>query len=35
MPSGRMYSVRQVTVQNGRIIDEEEGRDIPNLIISY
>jgi hypothetical protein len=35
MPSGRVYPVRQISVQNGRVIDEEEQREIPNLIISY
>jgi len=35
MPSGRVYAVRQITVQNGRVVDDQEGRDIPNLIISY
>jgi len=35
MPSGRIYSVRQITVQDGRVVDNDEGRDIPNLIISY
>lgn len=35
MPSGRAYAVRQISVQDGRIVDAKEGRDIPNLIISY
>jgi hypothetical protein len=35
MPSGRAYDVRQISVQNGRVVDQEEGRDIPNLVISY
>ncbi len=35
MPSGRMYAVRQITVQDGRVIDNQEGRDVPDLIISY
>jgi hypothetical protein len=35
MPSGRTYAVRQISVQDGRVVDQEEGRDIPNLIISY
>jgi hypothetical protein len=35
MPSGRTYAVRQITVNGGRVIDEEEGRDVPNLVISY
>ncbi len=35
MPSGRVYSVRQVSVTNGQIIDNREQREIPNLIITY
>jgi hypothetical protein len=35
MPSGRVYAVRQISVRDGRIIDNREGRDIPNLIIWY
>jgi hypothetical protein len=35
MPSGRIYAVRQISVQNGHVVDGDEGRDIPNLIISY
>ncbi|MGO9466894.1 MAG: carboxypeptidase-like regulatory domain-containing protein [Isosphaeraceae bacterium] len=35
MPSGRVYTVRQISVRNGRVIDDEEQREIPNLIISY
>jgi len=35
MPSGRVYSVRQFSAANGQIIDDQEGREIPNLIISY
>jgi hypothetical protein len=35
MPSGRVYSVRQIAVANGRVIDDREGREIPSLIISY
>jgi hypothetical protein len=35
MPSGRVYSVRQFSAANGRIIDNQEGREIPSLIISY
>jgi hypothetical protein len=35
MPSGRVYPVRSVTVSNGRIMDNQEGREVRNLIISY
>jgi hypothetical protein len=35
MPSGRVYPVRQITVREGRILDNREGRVIPNLIIWY
>jgi hypothetical protein len=35
MPSGRTYPVRQISVQDGRVVDDAEGRDIPDLIISY
>jgi len=35
MPSGRVYSVREVSVKDGKVIDGREGREIPNLIISY
>jgi hypothetical protein len=35
MPSGRVYPVRSVTVNNGRVIDNQEGRDVQSLIISY
>ncbi len=35
LPSGRRYSVRQITVKDGRVVDRAEGRDIPNLIITY
>ncbi len=35
MPSGRVFSVRQISVANGRVVDDQEQRDIPNLIISY
>ncbi len=35
MPSGRVYSVRQISVANGRVIDDQERREIPNLIITY
>jgi hypothetical protein len=33
MPSGRIYSVSQITVNNGLITDDN-GRDIPSLIIT-
>ncbi len=35
MPSGRVYSVRQISVANGRVVDDQERREIPNLIITY
>ena len=35
MPSGRIYPVRSITVSNGRVLDDQEGREVPNLIISY
>ena len=35
MPSGRSYPVRSVTVSNGRVVDNKEGREVRNLIISY
>jgi Carboxypeptidase regulatory-like domain len=35
MPSGRYYAVRSVTVSNGKIVDNQEGREVRNLIISY
>jgi len=35
MPSGRVYSVRQISVTNGRVVDDQEQRDVPSLIISY
>ena len=35
MPSGRLYPVRSVTVSNGRVVDNQEGREVHNLIISY
>jgi hypothetical protein len=34
-PSGRVYPVRTVTVSNGRVLDNQEGREVRNLIISY
>ena len=35
MPSGRFYPVRSVTVSNGKVMDNQEGREVRNLIISY
>jgi hypothetical protein len=35
MPSGRAYAVREISVKDGKVIDSREGREIPNLIISY
>jgi len=35
MPSGRVYSVRSVTVSNGRVLDNQEGREVQSLIITY
>jgi hypothetical protein len=35
MPSGRVYPVRTVTVTNGRVVDNQEGRDVHSLIITY
>jgi Carboxypeptidase regulatory-like domain len=35
MPSGRLYKVRTLTVANGAIVDNEERREVRNLIISY
>ena len=35
MPSGRVYPVRNVTVSDGRVLDNKEGREVPTLIISY
>jgi hypothetical protein len=35
MPSGRFYAVRSVTVSDGKIVDNQEGREVRNLIISY
>jgi hypothetical protein len=34
-PSGRTYAVRSVTVTNGKVMDNREGREVRNLIISY
>jgi DNA-binding cell septation regulator SpoVG len=33
MPSGRAYSVSQITVSNG-LISDDIGRDIPSLVIT-
>jgi len=33
MPSGRVYSVSEITVSNGQIIDDQ-GRDVPSLTIT-
>jgi len=35
MPSGRVYPVRSIRVANGKIVDNQEGREVRNLIISY
>jgi hypothetical protein len=35
MPSGRFYAVRSVSVSEGKIVDNQEGREVRNLIISY
>jgi len=35
MPSGRAYPVRQISVRNGRVIDDREQREVPNLVIYY
>jgi len=35
MPSGRVYPVRTITVNNGKVMDNQEGREVHNLIISY
>jgi hypothetical protein len=34
-PSGRVYVIREVSVRNGKVIDNREGRDIPNLVIAF
>ena len=34
-PSGRTYAVRTITVADGKIMDNREGREVRNLIISY
>ena len=33
MPSGRVYSVSEITVSNG-LISDPEGRDVPSLTIT-
>ena len=35
MPSGNLQSVRSITVTDGRVVDNQEGRDVQNLIISF
>ena len=35
MPSGRLYRVRTVTVDDGKIVDNQERREVRNLVISY
>ena len=35
MPNGRIYPVRSITVSNGKIVDNLEGREVRNLIIYY
>jgi hypothetical protein len=35
MPSGRYYPVRTVTVNNGKIVDNQERREVRNLLITY
>jgi hypothetical protein len=35
MPNGRIYPVRSITVSNGKIVDNQEGREVRNLIIYY
>jgi hypothetical protein len=35
MPNGRAYPVRSITVSNGKIVDNQEGREVRNLIIYY
>jgi hypothetical protein len=34
-PSGRVFPIRTVTVKNGKVVDNEEQREVRNLIISY
>ena len=35
MPSGNMQTVRDITVTDGRVMDNLEAREVHNLIISY
>jgi hypothetical protein len=35
MPSGNMQTIRDITVTNGRVVDNYENREVYNLIISY
>jgi hypothetical protein len=35
MPSGSMQSVRSITVTGGKVMDNQEGREVQNLIISF
>jgi Carboxypeptidase regulatory-like domain len=35
MPSGNMQSVRDITVTGGKVMDNQEGREVQNLIISF
>ena len=35
MPSGNIQTVRDITVTDGRVMDNLEAREVHNLIISY
>jgi hypothetical protein len=35
MPSGSVQTVRQISVTNGKVMDNLENREVYNLIISY
>ena len=35
MPSGNMQSVRSITVTDGMVVDNQERREVQNLIISF
>ncbi len=35
MPSGNLQSVRSITVTDGKVVDNQEGREVQNLIISF
>jgi hypothetical protein len=35
MPSGRMFPIRDISVRDGKVMDNREGREIPNLIITF